>query len=62
MFSFQDVLHPKDALNQRYPWRRALYLAGLAQHLASHNIGTMRYSCLHGNRLRPVLLLTPPGS
>ncbi|CAF91374.1 unnamed protein product, partial [Tetraodon nigroviridis] len=21
----------------------------------------MRYSCLHGNRLRPVLLLTPPG-
>ncbi|XP_029617764.1 nucleolar protein 6-like [Salmo trutta] len=58
-----DVLHPKDALNQRYPRRRALYLAGLAQHLASsHNVGTMRYSCLHGNRLRPILLLTPPDS
>ncbi|KAJ8006168.1 hypothetical protein DPEC_G00125440 [Dallia pectoralis] len=55
-----DVLHPKDALNQRYPRKRALYLAGLAQHLASFpSIGTMHYSCLHGNRLRPLLLLTP---
>ncbi|KAM7416491.1 hypothetical protein PAMA_018513 [Pampus argenteus] len=57
-----DILHPKDALNQRYPRKRALYLTGLAQHLTSFtDIGTMRYSCLHGNRLRPVLLLTPPG-
>ncbi|XP_010776963.1 nucleolar protein 6 [Notothenia coriiceps] len=57
-----DVLHPKDVVNQRYPRKRALYLAGLAQYLASSSeIGTMRYSCLHGNRLRPVLLLTPPG-
>uniref|UniRef100_A0A3Q3VZY5 Nucleolar protein 6 n=1 Tax=Mola mola TaxID=94237 RepID=A0A3Q3VZY5_MOLML len=57
-----DVLHPKDMLNQRYPRKRALYLAGLAQYLStSSDIGTMRYSCLHGNRLRPVLLLTPPG-
>ncbi|XP_068616860.1 nucleolar protein 6 [Brachionichthys hirsutus] len=57
-----DVLHPKDVLNQRYPRKRALYLAGLAQHLvSSSDIGTMRYSCLHGDRLRPVLLLTPPG-
>ncbi|XP_044225414.1 nucleolar protein 6 [Thunnus albacares] len=57
-----DILHPKDVLNQRYPRKRALYLAGLAQHLmSSSDIGTMRYSCLHGNRLRPVLLLTPPG-
>lgn len=49
-------------MNQRYPRKRALYLAGLAQYLtASSDIGTMRYSCLHGNRLRPVLLLTPPG-
>ncbi|XP_058491620.1 nucleolar protein 6 [Solea solea] len=58
-----DVLHPKDVLNQRYPRKRALYLAGLAQYLTSCNdIGPMRYSCLHGNRLRPVLLLTPPDS
>lgn len=57
-----DILHPKDVLNQRYPRKRALYLAGLAQLLASSSdIGTMRYSCLLGNRLRPVLLLTPPG-
>ncbi|XP_071382591.1 nucleolar protein 6 [Centroberyx affinis] len=57
-----DVLHPKDVLNQRYPRKRALYLAGLAQHLTSSSeIGAMRYSCLHGNRLRPLLLLTPPG-
>lgn len=57
-----DVLHPKDALNQRYPRKRALYLAGLAQHLASSpDSGTMSYSCLHGNRLRPLLLLTPAG-
>ncbi|KAI1900401.1 hypothetical protein AGOR_G00049570 [Albula goreensis] len=56
-----DVLHPKDALNQRYPRKRALYLAGLAQHLSTFpDIGTMCYSCLHGNRLRPLLLLTPP--
>lgn len=49
-------------MNQRYPRKRALYLAGLAQYLASSSdIGSMRYSCLHGNRLRPVLLLTPSG-
>ncbi|XP_072288566.1 nucleolar protein 6 [Eucyclogobius newberryi] len=57
-----DVLQEKDALNQRYPRKRALYLAGLAQHLAtSSEIGTLLYSCLHGNRLRPVLLIKPPG-
>ncbi|KAJ8380561.1 hypothetical protein SKAU_G00013390 [Synaphobranchus kaupii] len=57
------ILHPKDALNQRYPRKRALYLAGLAQHLSSSpDIGTMRYSCLHGNRLRPLLQLTPTGT
>ncbi|CAL1615889.1 unnamed protein product [Knipowitschia caucasica] len=57
-----DVLQEKDALNQRYPRKRALYLAGLAQHLsASPEVGTLLYSCLHGNRLRPVLLLRPPG-
>ncbi|KAF7651428.1 hypothetical protein LDENG_00111260 [Lucifuga dentata] len=57
-----NILHPKDVLNQRYPRKRAIYLAGLAQHLmSSSDIGTMCYSCLHGNRLRPVLLLTPPG-
>ncbi|XP_060893920.1 nucleolar protein 6 [Labrus mixtus] len=56
-----EVLHPKDIINQRYPRKRALYLAGLAQHLmSSSDIGTMRYSCLHGNRLRPVLLLATP--
>ncbi|XP_032434833.1 LOW QUALITY PROTEIN: nucleolar protein 6 [Xiphophorus hellerii] len=57
-----DVLHPKDFLNQRYPRKRALYLAGLAQHLrSSSDVGELRYSCLHGNRLKPVLLLSPPG-
>ncbi|XP_077418497.1 nucleolar protein 6 isoform X2 [Vanacampus margaritifer] len=57
-----DILHPKDFLNQRYPRKRAIYLAGLAQYLtASSDIGAMSYSCLHGNRLRPVLLLSPPG-
>ncbi|KAL6114361.1 nol6 [Pungitius sinensis] len=57
-----EVLQQKDVVNQRYPRKRALYLAGLAQYLASSSdIGSMRYSCLHGNRLRPVLLLTPPG-
>ncbi|XP_063051087.1 nucleolar protein 6 [Engraulis encrasicolus] len=57
-----NVLHPMDAINQRYSRKRALYLAGLAEHLlSSKEVGTMQYSCLHGNRLRPVLLLTPPG-
>ncbi|KAM9858055.1 nucleolar protein 6 [Aulostomus maculatus] len=58
-----EILHPKDFLNQRYPRKRALYLAGLAQYLTtSSDIGTMSFSCLHGNRLRPILLLSPPGS
>ncbi|XP_034548589.1 nucleolar protein 6 [Notolabrus celidotus] len=57
-----EILHPKDVTNQRYPRKRALYLAGLAQHLtSSSDIGSMCYSCLHGDRLRPVLLLTPQG-
>ncbi|XP_059910266.1 nucleolar protein 6 [Gadus macrocephalus] len=57
-----EVLQTKDDMNQRYPRKRALYLAGLAQHLSSSaEIGSMRYSCLHGNRLRPLLLLTPSG-
>ncbi|KAL2091865.1 hypothetical protein ACEWY4_011663 [Coilia grayii] len=57
-----NVIHPMDAINQRYSRKRALYLAGLAEHLlSSKEVGTMQYSCLHGNRLRPVLLLTPPG-
>ncbi|XP_077378233.1 nucleolar protein 6 isoform X2 [Festucalex cinctus] len=57
-----DILHPKDFLNQRYPRKRAIYLAGLAQYLtASSDIGAMSFSCLHGNRLRPVLLLSSPG-
>ncbi|XP_030633851.1 nucleolar protein 6 [Chanos chanos] len=56
------ILHPMDAINQRYPRKRALYLAGLAQHLlSSPAVGTLRFSCLHGNRLRPLLLVTPPG-
>uniref|UniRef100_A0A1A8K9Y6 Nucleolar protein 6 n=1 Tax=Nothobranchius kuhntae TaxID=321403 RepID=A0A1A8K9Y6_NOTKU len=57
-----EVLQPKDFLNQRYPRKRALYLAGLAQHLqSSSEVVTLRFSCLHGNRLRPILLLTPSG-
>lgn len=57
-----SVLHPMDAINQRYPRKRALYLAGLAQHLSFLKaVGSMSYSCLHGNRLRPVLLVKPSG-
>uniref|UniRef100_W5KKI6 Nucleolar protein 6 n=1 Tax=Astyanax mexicanus TaxID=7994 RepID=W5KKI6_ASTMX len=57
-----NVLHPMDGINQRYPRKRALYLAGLAQHLASSpEVGPLHFSCLHGNRLRPVLLVTPSG-
>ncbi|XP_065110286.1 nucleolar protein 6 [Paramisgurnus dabryanus] len=56
------ILHPMDAINQRYPRKRALYLAGLVQHLISFKIvGSVRYSCLHGNRLRPILLIKPRG-
>ncbi|XP_073697296.1 nucleolar protein 6 [Garra rufa] len=57
-----SILHPMDAINQRYPRKRALYLAGLARHLSfAEFVGSLKYSCLHGNRLRPVLLLKPPG-
>lgn len=63
IFSLKSILHPMDAINQRYPRKRALYLAGLAQHLCfSESVGSLCYSCLHGNRLRPVLLLKPPGT
>ncbi|XP_053336445.1 nucleolar protein 6 [Clarias gariepinus] len=56
------ILHPMDAINQRYSRKRALYLAGLAQHLStSPLVGPLHYSCLHGNRLRPLLLVTPSG-
>ncbi|XP_057214658.1 nucleolar protein 6 isoform X2 [Triplophysa rosa] len=56
------ILHPMDAINQKYPQKRALYLAGLVQHLMStKTVGSLRYSCLHGNRLRPLLLIKPRG-
>ncbi|KAG7318490.1 hypothetical protein KOW79_018245 [Hemibagrus wyckioides] len=57
-----SILHPMDGINQRYSRKRALYLAGLAQHLStSPLVGPLHYSCLHGNRLRPLLLVTPSG-
>lgn len=63
IFSLKSILHPMDEINQRYPRKRALYLAGLAQQLCfSESVGSLSYSCLHGNRLRPVLLLKPPGT
>uniref|UniRef100_A0A671KPG3 Nucleolar protein 6 n=1 Tax=Sinocyclocheilus anshuiensis TaxID=1608454 RepID=A0A671KPG3_9TELE len=58
-----SILHPMDAINQRYSRKRALYLAGLARHLSfAKCVGSLHYSCLHGNRLRPILLLKPPGN
>ncbi|XP_062874179.1 nucleolar protein 6 isoform X2 [Trichomycterus rosablanca] len=57
-----SILHPMDDINQRYSRKRALYLAGLAQHIVSSpSVGTLHFSCLHGNRLRPVLLVFPAG-
>ncbi|XP_076854204.1 nucleolar protein 6 [Brachyhypopomus gauderio] len=57
-----SILHPMDSINQRYSRKKALYLAGLAQHLsASSSVDTLRYSCLHGDRLRPLLIVTPSG-
>ncbi|XP_060762939.1 nucleolar protein 6 [Neoarius graeffei] len=57
-----SILHPMDGINQKYSRKRALYLAGLAQHLStSPFVGLLHYSCLHGNRLRPLLLVTPSG-
>ncbi len=63
IFSLKSILHPMDAINQRYSRKRALYLAGLARHLSFAScVGSLHYSCLHGNRLRPILLLKPPGT
>lgn len=62
VYSSQSILHPMDGINQRYSRKRALYLAGLAQHLStSPLVGPLHYSCLHGNRLRPLLLVAPSG-
>lgn len=61
-YFLKTLLHPMDAINQRYPRKRALYLAGLVQHLMStKTVGSLSYSCLHGNRLRPLLLIKPRG-
>ncbi|XP_043087510.1 nucleolar protein 6-like, partial [Puntigrus tetrazona] len=58
-----SILRQMDAINQRYSRKRALYLAALARHLSFADcVGSLQYSCLHGNRLRPVLLLKPPGN
>ncbi len=63
IFFLKSILHPMDAINQRYSRKRALYLAGLARHLSfAKCVGSLHYSCLHGNRLRPILLLKPPGT
>ncbi len=63
IFSLKSILHPMDAINQRYSRKRALYLAGLARHLSFAScVGSLHYSCLHGNRLRPILLLKLPGT
>lgn len=49
----------KDFLNQRFLRKRALYLAKLAAELTNSSVvEDMKFSYLHGNPLKPVLVLT----
>ncbi|XP_074851941.1 nucleolar protein 6 [Carettochelys insculpta] len=56
------ILQDKDNLNQRYHRKRALYLAHIAQHLAKEKLfGSMRFTYMNSNHLKPILLLQPQG-
>lgn len=58
----KEILQDKDALNQRYFRKRALYLAHLAYHLAQDPLfGSVRFSYTKGCHLKPSLLLRPNG-
>ncbi|XP_060055255.1 nucleolar protein 6 isoform X2 [Erinaceus europaeus] len=58
----KEILQDKDALNQRYFRKRALYLAHLAHHLARDPLfGSVRFSYTKGCHLKPSLLLRPHG-
>eukprot|EP00884_Botryococcus_braunii_P010162 jgi/Botrbrau1/19147/Bobra.0077s0059.1 len=56
--------HDKDFLDGRYLYRRAVYLDILAKALRespkkTFRKGKLRWSCLHGDARKPVLLVTP---
>uniref|UniRef100_A0A8D0GV09 Nucleolar protein 6 n=1 Tax=Sphenodon punctatus TaxID=8508 RepID=A0A8D0GV09_SPHPU len=58
----REIFQDKDHLNQRYHRKRALYLAHIAHHLAKEKLfGSVRFTYMNGNHLKPILLLQPHG-
>ncbi|XP_053304284.1 nucleolar protein 6 [Spea bombifrons] len=58
----REILQEKDNLNQRYFRKRALYLAHIAAHLADNELfGSVKFSYMNSNHLKPILLLRPHG-
>ncbi|KAL4228055.1 Nucleolar protein 6 [Mactra antiquata] len=53
----KECIDPKDFMNQRYLRKRALYLCFIANSLSkSEKFTNIKFSCLHGNSLKPILL------
>ncbi|XP_075042504.1 nucleolar protein 6 isoform X2 [Mixophyes fleayi] len=58
----REILQDKDNLNQRYLRKRALYLVHIAHHMAKSEIfGSVKFTYMNSNHLKPVLLLRPSG-
>ncbi|XP_066470854.1 nucleolar protein 6 [Tiliqua scincoides] len=58
----KDIFQDKDALNQRYHRKRALYLTHIAYHLAQEKLfGSIQFAYANSSHLKPVVLLQPQG-
>uniref|UniRef100_A0A663FFP6 Nucleolar protein 6 n=1 Tax=Aquila chrysaetos chrysaetos TaxID=223781 RepID=A0A663FFP6_AQUCH len=57
-----EIFQDKDNLNQHYHWKRALYLAHIAQHFSKEKLfGSVKFAYMNSNHLKPILLLRPQG-
>ncbi|KAF2399987.1 Nrap protein [Trichodelitschia bisporula] len=57
----QDIFQEKDYMNFRYFYKRAFYLACLAAGIKANkqHAFDLKFDYLHGNRLLPILVVTP---
>ncbi|XP_052891301.1 nucleolar protein 6 [Anopheles moucheti] len=62
----EKCLHKEDYLNLRYHYKRTHYLCTIAEHLLKQSgeekiVSSVRFEPLKGDRLKPVLVMTPDG-
>ena len=58
----KECIQAKDHLNQRYLRKRALYLVAVAKQLKKCPlVADMKFTFHHGNRLKPILIVSPSG-